>query len=170
MPLYVKLSHSSRCDVAVRRLNRLYYRRNLYILINLCYIPLRSRGQSVKTSPFHGGVPGSTPGAITNVILTPHIWAQKGGLMKRVIRKGCADLNGLVVNSRVAIKRAEMSHTAKNRDDDYEPNPAAIVSAQNSKKKALSSRSAMIKRHIENCDNCKEDGRGTRSIVALLDR
>ena len=39
---------------------------------------MRPYGQAVKTSPFHGGIPGSNPGRVTNFIIYYGRLAQLG--------------------------------------------------------------------------------------------
>ena len=40
-------------------------------------IKIRPHGQAVKTSPFHGGIPGSSPGGVTIIFINGRI-AQLG--------------------------------------------------------------------------------------------
>ena len=62
---------ATRCRVSIRYLgaSAIVDEEKLAVLSELCIF--RPDGQEVKTSPFHGGNPGSIPGRVTNKRSTP---------------------------------------------------------------------------------------------------
>ena len=65
------------------------------------YNNLRPYGQAVKTSPFHGGIPGSNPGRVT--IMTYHHLRSKWyeGQMSRCFKVACNFVNKPTFNFKI---------------------------------------------------------------------